>query len=113
MPCDTQLREGQTISQRKTEIRDAVTRLNRLIIAGRVKPIVGPRGAIAFQGWSDEDRSAVTDASAFRMLTITGSALAKAAIARAEQLAGRSVDRRVIAHGVHSHDGGHTWHRKG
>jgi hypothetical protein len=110
MPCDTRLRKGQTISQRKAEVRDAVTKLNSAIIAGRVKPIVGPQGAIAFQGWRDEDRSGVTDACAFRMIMISGSALAKAAIARAEQLAGRSVDRRTIAHGVHSHDDGHTWH---
>ena len=110
MPCDTRLREDQTISQRKAEVRDAVAKLNREIIAGRVKPIVGPQGAIAFQGWADADRSAVTDACAFRMLMISGSTLAKSAIARAEQLAGRSVDRRVIAQGAHSHDGGRTWH---
>ena len=110
MPCDTRLLKGQTISQRKAEVRDAVAKLNREIIAGRVKPVVGPQGAIAFQRWTDEDCSAVTDACAFRMLMISGSALAKAAIARAEQLAGRSVDRRVIAHGVHSHDDGRTWH---
>jgi hypothetical protein len=113
MPCDTKLRQGQTLLQRKTEIRASVTRLNQLIVAGRVKPIVGPQGAIAFQGWSDEDRSAVTDACAFRMLMISGSALARSAIRRAEQVAGRSVDRRVVAQGTHSHDGGRSWHQKG
>jgi hypothetical protein len=40
---------------------------------------------------------------------VTGSSLTKAQIARAEQLAGRSIDRKVIANGVHSHDGGRTW----
>jgi hypothetical protein len=40
----------------------------------------------------------------------TGSALAKAAIARAEQVAGRTVDRQAIAHGHYSHDGGRSWH---
>jgi hypothetical protein len=113
MPCDTKIRKGQTLSQRKTEVRAAVTRLNQLIVAGRVKPIVGPQGAIAFQGWSDEDRSSVTDVCAFQMLMIAGSAVAKLAITRAEQIAGRSVNRRIIAHGEHSHDGGRTWHRKG
>jgi hypothetical protein len=36
--------------------------------------------------------------------------MARLAIQRAEQLAGRSVDRAVIGHGTHSHDGGRTWH---
>ena len=36
----------------------------------------------------------------------SGSALARAAVARAEQLAGRQVDRRAVAVGAHSHDGG-------
>jgi hypothetical protein len=40
----------------------------------------------------------------------TGSALAKQAIARAEQLAGRTVDRAALTAGHHSHDGGKTWH---
>jgi hypothetical protein len=61
-------------------------------------------------GISNEDRDGVTDACAYRRLVVSGSALAKAAIARAEQLAGRQVDRRVLAHGAHSHDGGKTWH---
>jgi hypothetical protein len=74
---------------------------------------VGPQGGIAFDGLSDAERDGVTDACAYRRLMVSGSALAKAAIARAEQLAGRSVDRRVVGHGVHSHDGGRTWHDKG
>jgi hypothetical protein len=114
MVCDTKLREGQSLAQRKAEVREALAKLNQAIIAGRVKPIVGPQGAITFAGWADAERSAVTDACAFRMLMVSGSALAKAAIARAEQLAGRSVDRRVIAQGAHSHDDGRSWHdRKG
>jgi hypothetical protein len=36
--------------------------------------------------------------------------LAKMEIARAEQLAGRAVSAQAVAGGVHSHDGGHTWH---
>jgi hypothetical protein len=110
MPCDTKLRKGQSLSQRKAEVREALAKLNQAIIAGRVKPVIGQQGAIAFAGWADEERSAVTDACAFRMLMTSGSALAKAAITRAEQLAGRSIDRRVIAQGTHSHDGGHSWH---
>jgi hypothetical protein len=41
----------------------------------------------------------------------TGSAMAKTAIARAEALAGRSVNRQAVAQGHHSHDGGATWHQ--
>lgn len=63
-------------------------------------------------GWDEAERDGVTDACAYRRLMVSGSALAKAAIAHAEQLAGHSVDRRVVAHGVHSHDGGQTWHEK-
>ena len=33
----------------------------------------------------------------------------KLAIAKAEQIAGRAVDRQVVGHGVH-HDGGISWH---
>lgn len=55
-------------------------------------------------------RDGVTDACMYRRLMATGSSLTKAAIQRAEQIAGRSVDRKVIANGVHSHDGGRSWH---
>jgi hypothetical protein len=113
MPCHTKLKRKQTIQQRAEEVRRAVTRLSDALISGRVKARVGPQGAIAFEGWDAAERDGVTDACAYRRLMITGSVLAKAAIARAEQLAGRSVDRRVIAHGMHSHDSGRTWHSKG
>ena len=110
MPCDTRLRRGQTITQRKAEVRKSVTQLSKLLVAGTVKPVVGPQGAIAFQGWTDTDRDGVTDAYAYRQLQIACSALALATITRAEQIAGRSVNKQAVAHGAHSHDGGHTWH---
>lgn len=110
MPCDTRLKPKQTIQQRAEEIRRAVAGLSVALASGQIKPRVGPQGAIAFEGWDATERDGVTDACAYRQLMVSGSALAKAAIARAEQLAGRSVDRRVVAHGAHSHDGGHTWH---
>jgi hypothetical protein len=110
MPCDRRLRRGQTISQRKTEIRDSVTKLAKLLAEKKVKPVIGPQGAIAFKGWTEQDRADVSDACAYRQLMVHGSALAKAEIARAEQLAGRSVNKQIIGHGAHSHDGGHTWH---
>lgn len=110
MPCDTRLKTGQTISQRKAEVLKAVERLQQALVSGRVKAKVGPQGAIAFDGLTEAERDGVTDACAYRRIMVTGSALAKAAIARAEQLAGRSVDRQVVGQGAHSHDGGRTWH---
>jgi hypothetical protein len=110
MPCDTKLKPKQTIQQRAEEVRRAVGRIAEALTAGRVKARVGPQGAIAFEGLSADERDGVTDACAYRRLMVNGSALARAAIARAEQMAGRTVDRGVVAHGHHSHDGGRTWH---
>lgn len=110
MPCDTKLLPGQTLTERKAEIRDSVGYLDALIRAGRVRPVIGPQGAIAFEGWKDSDRKRITDACAFRRIQATGSALAREAIAKAERMAGRTVNREAIAVGAHSHDGGRTWH---
>ena len=110
MPCDTRRLPNQTITQRKIEIRDTVAALTRALAAGRVKPVVGPQGAIAFQGWQESERNRVTDACAYRQIMAGQSAVAKQAIARAEALAGRPVNRQIIASGAHSHDGGHSWH---
>jgi hypothetical protein len=111
MPCDTwRSSQKQTVQERVDEMRKVVQKFSEGLATGRIKPKVGPQGAIAFEGISNEDRRGVTDACAYRRIMATGSALAKAAIAKAEQLAGRSVDRKVIAQGVHSHDGGAHWH---
>jgi hypothetical protein len=111
MPCDTKLRPKQTRAQRIAEIKKAIARLESKLAKRQVKAVVGPQGSIAFAGWVEE-RAGITDACAYRRIMTTGSALARAEIARVEQLAGRSVDRRVVASGVHSHDGGVTWHDK-
>lgn len=110
MPCDTRLKPKQTIQERADEVRRAVGKIQAGIIQGRVKIRIGPQGAIAFDGIADDERDGVTDACAYRRIMVTGSPLARAAIARAEQLAGRSVDKRIIGQGAHSHDGGRTWH---
>lgn len=113
MPCDTRpVRQNQTLSERKAEVRTAILKLAEALAAGRVRPVVGPQGAIAFQGWLNEDRAFVSDACAYRLVMSTGSAAAKLAIARAEQLAGRSVNRQALAQGTHGHFGpnGLTWH---
>ena len=110
MPCDTRLKPRQTITQRKEEVLAAVKRLDAALVAGRVRAVVGRQGGIAFAGLTEVERDGITDACAYRRIMSTGSALAKAAIAKAEALAGRSVDRQAIAQGLHSHDNGATWH---
>lgn len=110
MACDTKLKAGQTIQQRAAEVRAAVERLGARIVAGTVRVIVGRQGAVAFDGWNEQERDAVTDACALRRILATGSALAKAKIAQAEQIAGRQINKQAIAHGHHSHDGGKSWH---
>jgi len=110
MPCETKLAPGQTISGRIAEIKAAVEKLSALLAADKVKVIIGPQGSIAFQGWVEPDRNGVSDLCAYRRIMANGSVLARQKIARAEQLAGRTVNRQAVAQGCHSHDGGHTWH---
>jgi hypothetical protein len=111
MPCDTKLKPKQTLQQRAEEVRRVVYDVNSLISTNRIKPVIDKKtGAIAFEGLSDDIRDGVTDACIYRRLMVTGGSLTKAAIARAEQIAGRSVDKHALAHGHHSHDGGKTWH---
>ena len=107
MPCETRKRAGQSIQQRATEVREAVSALEGALARRKAKVVVGPQGAVTFTGW--ENRNDVTDACAYRRIMATGSALARMEIAKAEKLAGRVVDRKVIVQGVHSHDGGSTW----
>lgn len=110
MPCDTRLKKNQTIQQRATEVRKAVSVLDAALAAGRARITIGPQGAVAFTGLTEVDRDGVTDACMYRRLMVSGSALAKAAVARAEQMSGRAVNRQAVAQGHHSHDGGKTWH---
>ena len=111
MPCDTKARAGQTLDQRKTEVRTAIARLASALAAGKVQAVVDRRtGAVAFRDWAEGQSARVTDACAYRMIASTGSAAARAAIVRAETLAGRTVSREALHVGVHSHDGGHSFH---
>lgn len=110
MPCDTRLKPRQTIQQRASEVRKAVEYADTLLKENKLKVTVDRlTGAIAF-ALSDSERDGVTDACMYRRLMATGSALAREAIARAERLAGRAVDRKALTAGIHSHDGGRTWH---
>jgi hypothetical protein len=100
---------NQTPAQRIAEVRQAVAKIDKMLASRKIKAKVGPQGAITFDGIPDADRARMTDACIYRLVSAKGSAATKMALARAEQLAGRSVDRKVIAAGVHSHDGGQTW----
>ena len=110
MACDTKLEPGQTITERKQEVKEAVEALARGLANGSIKAVVSKEGAIAFAGFLDSERRRVTDGCAYRRLLVSGSGLAKAAVARAEASAGRSVSKQVVGQGLHSHDGGKTWH---
>lgn len=110
MPCDTQTLRGQTLTQRKDEVRRALAKLETLLASRKVRPVIGRQGAIAFDGWLDEERGRVSDTCAYRLIMSQGGSLAKATIARAEAMAGRGVNKQAVAVGVHSHDGGRTWH---
>jgi len=112
MPCDSRLKKGQTISERKVEIKEAVDKLAAALAAGKIKPVVGAKGGIAFPGWVEGQQGGVTDNCGYRRLMSSGSALAKMAIERAEALAGRRVDRQAVAQGLHAHtlDGRTVWH---
>ena len=96
MVCETRLKPRQTISETQGRNPPDGRAPERRLAAGRIKAVVGPQGAVAFNGLSEAERDGVTDACAYRQLMITGSPLARAAIMRAGALAGRSVDRRRL-----------------
>ena len=110
MPCDTRRLPKQTLSERKKEITETIVNLNKLLVTGAVRAKVGPQGAVAFEGWTEDQRNRVSDACAYRQLMAIGGSLAKAKLAQAEALAGRKVNMQAVGQGVHSHDGGRTWH---
>lgn len=111
MPCDTRLKPRQTLKERAVEVKKVVDTLAAKLAAGAVKVKIGPAGAVAFDGLTEQERDGVTDACAYRLLMISGNTLAKMKLAQAEQLAGRSINRATVNSGIHSHDGGHTWHK--
>lgn len=114
MTCDTFLRQRQTLTERKEEVKKTLTQLEKLLASGRVVARVGTeglgKGAVAFKGWADSERSGISDACALRLLMLSGSASTKLKLAQAQQMAGASFNRQTLANGVHSHDGGRTWH---
>lgn len=113
MPCDTLRMMNQSMSERVEEVRTAAQKIDKLLAERKIGVKVGPQGGVVFTGLSDFDRTRMTDACIYRRIIQSGSAAAKMAIARAEQLAGRTVSKVTVANGVHSHDGGASWHAKG
>ena len=109
MACDFRVPAGMTPETRKTQIAQAVDRLNAALATGTVKVRVGATGAVAFVGtWQ---RDGISDVCAYRKLMVAGSPALRLAVAKAEAMAGRKVDARAVASGQHSHDGGSTWHK--
>lgn len=111
MPCDTRIKQGETLQSRGETIKKALTRLELALTQGRAKVRIAPNGAVAFDGWKAEERDDVTDVCAYRLLTTQNSSALRVAIARAESQAGRKVNPHAVAAGHHSHDGGNTWHK--
>lgn len=109
MPCDTRLKPRQTLAQRKEEVRKDAQNIDKLVATKKVGVKVGPQGAVAFTGLSEEVRDGLTDACIYRMLSLTGSPQTKMELARVAPLVSRS----ALAQGIHSHDGGQTWHPRG
>ena len=114
MPCDTvPFTRGQTLTERKDQVKKKMEEIDRMLVRKKVVPKVDKTtGAIAFTGLSEENRGGIRDGCVYRRIMTNGSALAKAEIARAEALAGRAVDKKIVGQGTHSHDGGETFHPK-
>lgn len=108
MPCIASLSGVAATPAVKARVKDALDRLERAIQDNQVRVVIGLNGAIAFKGsWRNDG---VSDICAYRALTIAGSTTLRAAVARAEVLEGRQVNPQAIGAGVHSHDGGKSWH---
>jgi hypothetical protein len=110
MACETtRSSRTQTLTERKAEIKEVLSFIDELIRKSKVRVIVDKKtGAVFFDGMTVQEKRGVTDGCAYRMLMATGSASAKQAIARAEALAGRGVNRQALAQGVHGHAHGGT-----
>lgn len=108
MACEGFVSPGQTPAQRRAEIKAKLAALEAAIKADQVKIKIDRKtGALAFDGW--KERAGITDACAFR--AIKNSSEVRMKILRAEAMAGVKVNEKAITAGVHSHDGGKTWHK--
>lgn len=110
MPCDTVFRRGQTITERKVEIKKVLDIVETGMARNKIKPKVSPKGGVTFEGLTNEQRDDVTDACVYRMLMRSGSALTRHLLQKAVNSNGGGINRTVVNSGHHSHDGGRTWH---
>lgn len=111
MPCDTRLRQGQTLEARNKEITAALRTLEMQLQSGTVTVEIGPTGAIALKGWKPAERTDITDVCAYRTLASQNSWALRQAVAKAEARTGRKVNPHAVTAGHHSHDGGGSWHK--
>lgn len=107
MPCDT--RQNLTQVERNA-MAEALKRLNTALELGSVKVVIGRQGAVAFAGWAPDARAGLSDLCAYRRLAASNSPALRKALGRAEAMAGRQLDSRMLTAGIHSHDHGQTWH---
>ena len=108
MPCDT---AASNNARRKRAIEESIARLRQSLAAGTTKVTISrATGALVFTGQWQEQRDGVADVCAYRKLSAAGSPELRQAIARAEAISGTKLNRQVVEAGVHSHDGGATWH---
>jgi hypothetical protein len=113
MPCDS-VRQSpkQTLAQRAKQVQEARRKIDRLLAVGAANMKVDKTtGAVVFVGIPDDVRAGITDACVYRAIMTKGSHAAKQAIAKAERLSGRRVNKQAVNSGLHSHDGGATWGR--
>jgi hypothetical protein len=110
MPCYSIVKPNQTKAQRKLEIQKATAAIDRMIAAKKVIVKVGPQGAVTFVGIPASVRDGMTDVCVYRGIMAKGSQAAKMQMAKAAQMAGVRVNEEAITQGIHSHDGGATWH---
>lgn len=112
MTCWATPRPQQTLEERQAEVTRALRGLEAAIQQNAVKVVIGANGAVTLAGWSAAARSDLTDVCAIRSLTAEGSWILRQALAREEARTGRKVNMNAVAAGVHSHDGGNTWHSR-
>ena len=109
MPC-IPIRMENLGAMAAKAIEDALARLEDALDAGTVDLVIGDQGAVAFYGWTTEDRNGLSDVCALRVLMAEDSWSLRQAIASAESMTGRQVNLAAVSAGTHSHDGGSTWH---
>jgi len=109
MACESMRRSGESLQARMARVKAALKKLEAAMLAGKVKVVIAPNGAVAFAGWQTQDKEDVVDACAYRTLSSEGSWALKQAVMKAEAMSGRKVNPQAVAAGHHSHDGGQTW----